>query len=64
MDGANVYTTLEEAKPVAQGSMIPVSFRNIRGAYGVTEGEIEVINANTEQVYATYTVSFSSPEAG
>lgn len=64
VDGANVYTTLEEAKPVAQGSMIPVSFRNIRGAYGVTEGEIEVINANTEQVYATYTVSFSSPEAG
>lgn len=64
VDGANVYTTLEEAKPVAQGSMIPVSFRNIRGAYGVTEGEIEVINANTEQVYAAYTVSFSSPEAG
>ena len=64
VDGANVYTILEEAKPVAQGSMIPVSFRNIRGAYGVTEGEIEVINANTEQVYAAYTVSFSSPEAG
>ncbi|HIU88425.1 MAG TPA: Stk1 family PASTA domain-containing Ser/Thr kinase [Candidatus Avilachnospira avistercoris] len=57
------YTTLEEAKPVSQGSWIPVSFRNIRGAYGVTEGQVEVINAVSQQVLATFDVSFSAPEA-
>ena len=44
--------TLEEAKPVAQGSVIPVSFRNIKGASGIETGVIEVLNANTGETYS------------
>ncbi len=62
VDGAYVYTTLEEAKPVAQGTVIPVSFRNIRGAYGVGSGEIEVLNANTGDIYQSTTIIFSPLE--
>ncbi len=57
-----VYTTLEEVKPVPQGSMIPVSIRNIRGAYGVDTGDVEVINANTGELYFRTTISFGPLE--
>ena len=63
VNDSNVYTTIEEAKPVPQGSWIPVSYRNIRGVYGITEGQVEVINSDTEQIYASYSISFTSPEA-
>ena len=62
VNGANVYTTLEEAKPVAQGSYIPVSFRNIKGAQGVDTGEIEVVNANSGEIYSSTTISFAPLE--
>ena len=57
-----VYTTLEEAKPVAQGSVIPVSFRNIKGAYGIETGVIEVLNANTGETYSATEIGFAPLE--
>ncbi len=57
-----VYTTLEEAKPVAQGSVIPVSFRNIKGASGIETGVIEVLNANTGETYSATEIGFAPLE--
>ncbi|MDO4438296.1 MAG: Stk1 family PASTA domain-containing Ser/Thr kinase [Eubacteriales bacterium] len=59
-DGSFEYTVLEEPKPVAFGSKIPVSFRNIKGIEFVEKGDIQVYNAETNEVYNTYTIDFKA----
>ena len=59
-DGSFEYTVLEEPKPVAFGSKIPVSFRNIKGIEFVDKGDIQVYNAETNEVYNTYTIDFKA----
>lgn len=58
VNGSDEYTQLMDPIPVALGSRIPVTFRNIRGAYGVTEGFVEVFDADTMEIFATYSISF------
>ena len=58
VNGSDEYTQLMDPIPVALGSRIPVTFRNIRGAYGVTEGYVEVFDADTMEIFATYSISF------
>ena len=53
------YTTLEAAKPVSAGSRIPVSFSSIRGLPGVSTGTVQVVDAETGDVYGSYVVNFS-----
>ncbi len=53
------YTMIDEPRPVSMGSRIPVTYHNIRGAYGVDTGEIQVYNVNTDAVYRTFTISFN-----
>lgn len=53
------YTTIGEPIPVSPGTRIPVTYRNIRGAYGVDSGEIEVYNFDTNDVYGTYVITFA-----
>ena len=38
--------------------ILPVSFKNIEGAYGVTSGEVEIVNVDTGQVINSYSVTF------
>ncbi len=57
--GSDEYTQLIEPIPVASGSRIPVSFRNIRGAYGITEGYVEVYNTDTMEIYSSYRITFA-----
>ncbi|MFT4106528.1 MAG: Stk1 family PASTA domain-containing Ser/Thr kinase [Lacrimispora sp.] len=38
--------------------MLPVSFKNIEGAYGVTSGTVEIVNVETNEVINSYPVTF------
>ncbi len=52
------YMMLSEPIPVAPGTRIPVSFKNIRGAFGVPEGTIEVYGVDNEKIYSSYVIGF------
>ncbi len=52
------YTVIGEPIPVAPGTRIPVSFRNIRGAYGVEEGTIEVYGVDNGIIYSSFVIPF------
>lgn len=58
VDNVDLYTTLIPAHTVTGGQTIPVSISQIRGAYGVDTGEVEVVNAETNEVIQSYTISF------
>jgi hypothetical protein len=38
--------------------MLPVSFKNIEGVYGVSSGTIEIVNVETGDVINSYSVTF------
>lgn len=38
--------------------MLPVSFKNIEGAYGVTSGTVEIVNVETGDVINSYSITF------
>lgn len=38
--------------------MLPVSFKNIEGAYGVTSGAVEIVNVDTGDVINSYSITF------
>ncbi len=59
VDGSMEYTAISEPIPVAAGTKIPVSYRNIKGAYGVTEGTVEVYDVDSGTVYSSYVIKFS-----
>ena len=59
IDGRVSYTTLVDAMPVPAGSQIPISFTNIPGAEGVDTGEVQVVDAATNEVLQSYTLSFA-----
>ncbi|MBQ8934682.1 MAG: Stk1 family PASTA domain-containing Ser/Thr kinase [Lachnospiraceae bacterium] len=52
------YTMLSEPIPVAPGTRIPVSYKNIRGAFGVPEGTVEVYGVDNEKIYSSYVIGF------
>ena len=59
VDGVDEYTVIDDPRPVGGGTRIPVSYRNIKGAWGVDSGMVQVVNAETEEVYYTFGVSFA-----
>ena len=59
VDGSVEYTAISEPIPVAAGTKVPVSYRNIKGAYGVNEGTVEVYDVNSGTVYSSYVIKFS-----
>ena len=59
--GSMEYTMLTEPIPVAVGSRIPVTFKNIKGAFGVTEGTIEVYDSENGTIFSSYVVTFKAP---
>ncbi|WP_143319137.1 Stk1 family PASTA domain-containing Ser/Thr kinase [Clostridium sp. HBUAS56010] len=38
--------------------LLPVSFKNIEGAYGVTSGVVEIVNVETGEVINSYSITF------
>ena len=58
IDESEEYTMIDEPRPVSMGSRIPVTYHNIQGAYGVDEGEVQVYNVNTGEVYGSYIIEF------
>ncbi len=38
--------------------LLPVSFKNIEGAYGVTSGTVEIVNVETNEVINSYSITF------
>lgn len=58
VDGKDVITTLMEPVSIKGDQQLPVYFKNIEGAYGVTSGEIQIVNADSGQVLHSYTVTF------
>ncbi len=59
VNGSVEYTMISEPIPVAAGTKIPVSYRNIKGAYGVSEGTVEVYDVNSGNVYSSYVIKFA-----
>ena len=62
VEGADEYTQIAQPIPVAPGTKIPVSYKNIRGAYGVESGYVEVYNADTMEMYASFNISFHAAD--
>lgn len=58
IDESAEYTMIDEPRPVSMGSRIPVTYHNIQGAYGIDEGEVQVYNVNTGEVYGSYIIEF------
>jgi serine/threonine-protein kinase len=38
--------------------MLPVTFKNIEGAYGVTSGSVEIVNVETGDIINSYSITF------
>ena len=58
VDGTPQYTPLMPATVISGSTLVPVSFSNIEGAEGVSTGEVEIVNADTQEVLKSYTVQF------
>ena len=57
-DGSQ-YRTLMEATEVTSGSLLPIEFPEIEAIIpGAEYGEVEVVNAESGQVLASYPVQF------
>ena len=56
--GADVYTPLISPRLVVGSQDIPIVFPRIKGAYGVENGTVEVVDMEKDTVIASYPVSF------
>lgn len=57
-NGDSVYTTLMSPRLVVGAQTVPVVFPRIKGAYGVDNGLVEVVDADNLTVIKSYAVSF------
>lgn len=57
-NGAEVYTPLISPRLVVGSQDIPVVFPRIKGAYGVENGTVEVVDVEKDTVIASYPVPF------
>lgn len=58
VSGQVVYTTLMEPRKLTGDTILPVKFKSIEGVYGVDQGEVEVVETNSNSVLKSYTVEF------
>ncbi|MDO4488753.1 MAG: protein kinase [Eubacteriales bacterium] len=59
VNNATEYSIISEPRPYAGSTRIPVCFKNIRGAFGVETGTLEVFDADTDNVIASYELHFA-----
>ena len=58
VNGQTVYRTLMEPRNITGDTILPVRFKSIVGADGVEEGNVEVVDADTQNVLKSYDVQF------
>ncbi len=58
IDESMEYTMIDEPRPVSLGSRIPVTYHSIQGAYGIDNGEVQVYNVNSGEVYGSFGIEF------
>ncbi|MDE6930409.1 MAG: hypothetical protein K2P02_06595, partial [Lachnospiraceae bacterium] len=62
VNGRTIYKTLMPEHTVNGSSKISIFFPEIIGEYGVEEGTVEVVNAQTGKVLESYEISFELEE--
>lgn len=63
VNGVSEYSTISEPRPIATGSKLPLTIKNIRGAYGVPAGRLEVYDADTDTTIMGYDLIFEPRSA-
>lgn len=58
VDGREEVRDLMGPVTIKGDQELPVSFKSIEGAYGVTSGEVEIVNVGTGEVVNSYSVTF------
>lgn len=62
VNGKEVYTKLTEPKAYSADTILDIRFNNIRGADGVTTGEVEIVDLTNNVVLTSYNVNFEEEE--
>ncbi len=57
-DGTDIYRTLTDAKTINGSTLLPISYTSIESMNGSSEGEIEVVDTESEAVLKTYPLTF------
>ena len=58
MNGKDEFRDLMGPVTITGDQQLPVVFKNIEGAYGVTSGEVQIVNVDTGDVINSYPVTF------
>ena len=58
VNGKDEVKELMEPVTMTGDQMLPVSFKNMEGAYGVTSGTVEIVNVETGDVINSYFITF------
>lgn len=58
VNGKDTYVKLTEPKTYTTDTTLDIRFTNIRGAYGVLTGEVEVVDITNNVVLTSYNVNF------
>lgn len=58
VNGRDVTRDLMDPVTITGDQMLPVTFKNIEGAYGVTSGQVEIVNVDTGEIINSYPVTF------
>lgn len=58
VNGKDEIRELMEPVTMTGDQLLPVSFKNIEGAYGVTSGTVEIVNVETGDVINSYNITF------
>ncbi|MDW2796446.1 Stk1 family PASTA domain-containing Ser/Thr kinase [Clostridium boliviensis] len=58
VDGQDSVKKLMDPVTLNGDQLLPVSFKNIEGAYGVTSGSVEIVNVDTGEVVNSYAITF------
>jgi len=62
VNGKVIYTKLTEPKAYSASTMLDIRFDKIRGADGVTSGEVEIVDLTNNVVLTSYNVNFAETE--
>lgn len=58
VNGKEVTTTLISPRTLEGDQILPIQFSRIEGAYGITEGKVEVVDVTNDTILKTYNISF------
>lgn len=62
VNGQDVYTKLTDIKSYSSDTTLQIKFDRIRGADGVTTGEVEIVDLTNNVILTSYNVTFTETE--